>query len=152
MAYFFLSKSWDFWKMQRFWAYIVLKFHFQHLSKFLKNQVFDTRPPLPVWLVKILRFLRSAKILGLHRIEISGLATVKILGDIIRTMFFDAKAHGLLLRVKILGLLKSTKILGLHRIEILCLAPVEILRYFKRFFFLTPKPHGLYGLSKSRGF
>ena len=88
-----------------------------------------------MWLVKILRFLRSAKILGLHRIEISGLATVKILGDIIRTMFFDAKAHGLLLRVKILGLLKSTKILGLHRIEILCLEPVKILRYFKRFFF-----------------
>ena len=46
----------------------------RNLGVFLKNQVFDTKNPLPVWLVKIVGFLKSTKILGLHRIEILGLA------------------------------------------------------------------------------
>ena len=104
----------------------------QNLGVFHKNHVFCRQKTHGLLLlVKILGLLKSTKILGLHCIEIVGLALVKILGYLIRTMFLTAKTHGLLLLVKILGLLKSTKILGLHRIEI------------------KPKTHCLHVLSKT---
>ena len=77
--------------------------------------------------------------MGLHGIEILGLAPVKILGYFIRTMFFDAKNSWPILFVKILGFVKRTKILGLHFIKMSSKTPVKILRYFIRTMFLTPK-------------
>ena len=54
----------------------------RNLGVFLKNQVFDTKNILFVWLIKIFFFfffLKRTKILGLHCIKISGKTPVKIL-------------------------------------------------------------------------
>ena len=154
MAYFFSRQNLGmFWKGKDFGPTLYQNSRFntcRNLGVFHKNQVFDTKKPLPMRLVKILGFLKTTKILGLHRIEILGLALAEILGYFIRTMFLMPKTHdGLLFLVKILGFLKSAKILGLHCIKISFLTPVEILEYFLKTRFLTPKTHYLCGFSKS---
>ena len=106
--------------------------------------------PWPIFLVKILGFLKRTTILGQHFIKMSSSKTpVKILGYFIRTMLVTPKNPWPTLLVKILGFSKSAKTLGLHCIKISGLTPVEILGYFLRTRFLTPKTHCLYDLSKS---
>ena len=73
-----LSKSWGFKRVQRYWANIVSKSQLQHLSK--RTTFFDAKNPCPILLVKILGFLKSAKILGLHSIKIPSLNTCQNLG------------------------------------------------------------------------
>ena len=82
---------------QGFWDYIVSKFQVnmcQNLGIFLKNHVFwrqNTRGLL--LLVKILGFLKNAKILVLHCIKVPGLKPVEILGYSLRTKFLTPKTH-----------------------------------------------------------
>ena len=137
---FCLSKSWDFKREQDFGPTIFKmssKTPVKILGYFIRTKFLThthktnkQKNTWPILLVKILGLLKGTKILGLHRIEILGLAPVKILGYFIRTKFLTPKPNGKLLLVKILGFLKSAKILGLHCIKISGLTPVEILGYF----------------------
>ena len=66
----------------------------------------------PILLVKILGILKGTKILGLHRIEIFGLAPVKNLGYFIRNMFFDAKKPMAYFACQSLGIFKENRDFG----------------------------------------
>ena len=96
--------------------------------------------PWPILLVKILGLLKGTKILGLHRIEILGLAPVKILGYFIRTMFFDAKKPMVYFACQNLGTFKENIDFGAYIVsKMSCKTPVKFLGYFMRTMFLTPK-------------
>ena len=113
----------------------------RNLGVFLKNQVFDTKNTLSVWLVEILGFFffKENRDFGHTLYENFRLNTHQNLGCLIRTMFLDAKNPWPILLVKVLGFLKRTEILGLHCIKMSSKTPVKILGYFIRTMFLTPK-------------
>ena len=102
----------------------------QNLGYFIRTMFLTSKPNGKLLLVKILGFLKSAKILGLRCIKISGLTPVEILGYFLKTSeVFDTQKKTLSIwLVEILGFfLKRTKILGVHCIKISGKTPVNIL-------------------------
>ena len=113
----------------------------RNLGVFLKNQVFDTKNTLSVWLVEILGFFffKENRDFGPTLYQNFRLNTHQNLGCSIRTMFLDAKNPWPILLVKVLGFLKRTEILGQHRILIPVTTLVKILGYFIRSMFFDVK-------------
>ena len=99
------------------------------LGYFIRTMFLTPKTNGKILLVKILGFLKSAKILGLHCIKISGLTPVEILGYFLKTSeVFDTKKHIVYMACLNLGFfLKRTKILGVHCIKISGKTPVNIL-------------------------
>ena len=124
---------------------------------FLKNQVFDTKNTLSVWLIEIVGFFKENEDIGPALYQNFRLNTRRNLGCLIRTMFLDAKNTWPILLIKILGFLTRTEILGLYCIKISSKTAVKILGYFIRTMFFDAKKkkkkkHGLFCLSKSWDF
>ena len=74
------------------------------LGYFIRAMFLTPKTNGKILLVKILGFLKSAKILGLHFIKISGLTPVEILGYFLKTSeVFDTKNTLSIWLVEILG-------------------------------------------------
>ena len=81
------------------------------LRYFIRTMFLTPKNPWPSFACQNLGTFKKYKdvgLTGLHRIEILGLAPVKILGYFIRTMFFDAKKPMVYFACQNLGILKRT--------------------------------------------
>ena len=111
------------------------------------------KKPWPILLVKILRFLKRTKVLGLHFIKMSSKTPVKILGYFIRTMFLTPKNPWPTFACQNLGTFKEYKDIGLTSYRNLRFSTFQNLGVFhKNHVYWHQKFHGLFCLSKSWDF
>ena len=144
-------------KEQRYWAYIVSKFQVKHLSKSwgisLEPYFLPPKNSWPIFLVKILGFLKKTTILGLHFITMSSKTPVKILGYFIKTMFLTPKNPWPTFACQNLGTFKEYKDIGLTSYRNLRFSTFQHLGVFhKNHVYWRQKTHGLFCLSKSWDF